>query len=124
MAKIPFKVSARAARLIGRENVANAAGAVIELVKNGYDADATISIVYYDNKYFKPPEEIAILDFKELKSNASDEMFTMLATCYANQGDGRYLLKENVSDEAWQSLDAFFKMQCEIYIIGQLKIIE
>ena len=40
MAKIPFSVSARTARLIGRENVANADGAVIELVKNGYDADA------------------------------------------------------------------------------------
>ena len=31
--KIPFKVSARTARLIGRENVATAKGAVIELVK-------------------------------------------------------------------------------------------
>lgn len=38
--KIPFKVSARTARLIGRENVATAKGAIIELVKNGYDADS------------------------------------------------------------------------------------
>lgn len=37
MTKIPFQVSAKTARLIGRENVANADGAVIELVKNGYD---------------------------------------------------------------------------------------
>lgn len=33
MVKIPFKVSARTARLIGRENVATPKGAVIELVK-------------------------------------------------------------------------------------------
>ena len=31
--KIPFKVSARTARLIGRENIATSKGAIIELVK-------------------------------------------------------------------------------------------
>ena len=31
--RIPFKVSARTARLIGRENVATSKGAIIELVK-------------------------------------------------------------------------------------------
>lgn len=48
--KIPFKVSARTARLIGRENVATAKGAIIELVKNGYDADSPFSIVLIDNR--------------------------------------------------------------------------
>ncbi len=48
--KLPFKVSARAARLIGRENVSNAEGAIIELVKNSYDADAKFCILYFDNK--------------------------------------------------------------------------
>jgi signal transduction histidine kinase len=45
MSKIPFTVSARTARLIGRENVANVDGAIIELVKNCYDADADFAIV-------------------------------------------------------------------------------
>ncbi|GIO40337.1 sensor histidine kinase [Paenibacillus apis] len=49
MAQIPFKVSARTARLIGRENVSNADGAIIELIKNSYDAGATACIVYFDN---------------------------------------------------------------------------
>ena len=40
--RIPFKVSARTARLIGRENVATSKGAIIELVKNGYDADSRL----------------------------------------------------------------------------------
>lgn len=48
MAKIPFNVDAYTARLIGRENVSKLDGAVIELVKNTYDADATICILYYD----------------------------------------------------------------------------
>ncbi len=49
--KIPFKVSARTARLIGRENVASSKGAIIELVKNAYDADSKVCIVYFDNKF-------------------------------------------------------------------------
>lgn len=48
MSEIPFSVSARTARLIGRENVANAEGALIELVKNCYDADSKNSIILID----------------------------------------------------------------------------
>ena len=51
MIKIPFTVSAKTARLIGQENFANAEGAVIELVKNCYDADASVSIVYIDTAH-------------------------------------------------------------------------
>jgi len=40
MAQIPFNVSARTAKLIGLENFSNEEGAIIELVKNTYDADA------------------------------------------------------------------------------------
>jgi signal transduction histidine kinase len=58
MAQIPFNVSARTARLIGRENVANAEGALIELVKNCYDADSTISIILID----KQKDTILIVD--------------------------------------------------------------
>ena len=58
MAQIPFSVSARTARLIGRENVANAEGALIELVKNCYDADSKISIILID----KIKNQIIIID--------------------------------------------------------------
>lgn len=50
MAKIPFNVDAYTARLIGRENVAKLEGAVVELIKNTYDADATCCILYYDER--------------------------------------------------------------------------
>ena len=39
--KVSFEVSAKAARLIGRENIADVDGALVELIKNAYDADAT-----------------------------------------------------------------------------------
>ncbi|MBD5402546.1 sensor histidine kinase [bacterium] len=48
MAKVPFNVDAYTARLIGRENVSKLDGAVIELIKNTYDADATICVLYFD----------------------------------------------------------------------------
>lgn len=46
--QIPFTVSARTARLIGQENFANAEGAIIELVKNSYDADASVCVIIVD----------------------------------------------------------------------------
>ncbi|MDD5571893.1 MAG: ATP-binding protein [Bacteroidales bacterium] len=49
MALIPFSVSARTAQLIGQQNFSTAEGAVIELVKNCYDADAKNSIILFDN---------------------------------------------------------------------------
>ena len=51
MAKIPFIVSARAGKLLGRENFSNPEGAIIELVKNSYDADSKNCIVIFDVKY-------------------------------------------------------------------------
>lgn len=51
--KIPFKVSARTAKLIGLENFSTEEGAVIELVKNTYDADASSCILIFDFKYIK-----------------------------------------------------------------------
>ncbi len=48
MSKIPFIVSARAGKLMGRENFSNPDGAIIELVKNSYDADAKQCIVVFD----------------------------------------------------------------------------
>lgn len=61
MAQVPFTVSARAARLIGRENVSNAEGALIELVKNCYDADSLLVIIL-----FRPAEgKIFIIDAGE-----------------------------------------------------------
>jgi len=49
MTLIPFTVSARTAQLIGQQNFSSAEGAVIELVKNCYDADSKIAIILFDN---------------------------------------------------------------------------
>lgn len=51
--KIPFKVSARTAKLIGLENFSTEEGAIIELVKNTYDADSRNCILIFDLKIKK-----------------------------------------------------------------------
>ena len=51
MENIEFKVSAKAARLIGRENITDSEGAVIELVKNSYDADAECVLLIFDMRF-------------------------------------------------------------------------
>lgn len=48
MPKIPFNVDAYTAKLIGRENVSKLDGAILELVKNAYDADASVCLLYYE----------------------------------------------------------------------------
>lgn len=58
MPKVPFKVSARTAKLIGLENFSNAEGAIIELIKNTYDADSEVCVTVFDLLY-KEIEELS-----------------------------------------------------------------
>lgn len=59
--EIPFSVSARTAKLIGLENFSNPEGAIIELVKNAYDADSKYCFLLFDNESETPC--IYLLDF-------------------------------------------------------------
>jgi hypothetical protein len=63
MAKIAFKVSARAGKLLGRENFSNPEGAIMELVKNSYDADSNNCLVLFDI----PTKKIKDSDGKEIE---------------------------------------------------------
>ena len=77
MVKIPFKVSARTARLIGSQNFTNAEGAIVELVKNCYDADAKNCIVLFDNIYATIPDSLSLDEY-----NALSKDITILSSCY------------------------------------------
>ena len=48
MGKVKYKISARATILLGREGVSKADGAIVELIKNTYDADAEICFICID----------------------------------------------------------------------------
>ena len=58
MGKMKYEISARAAILLGRESVSKVDGAIMELVKNTYDADSTLCLICFD----KPNDAIYILD--------------------------------------------------------------
>lgn len=72
MAKVPFRVSARAARLIGRENVATAHGAVTELVKNAYDADAGACAVLFLPRWREVPTSFSVEEFGAVRAALPD----------------------------------------------------
>ena len=59
MKPLTFKVSAKTARLFGRENASNAEAAISELIKNTYDADATTCLVCILPKYQSPPTTLS-----------------------------------------------------------------
>ena len=60
--EVPFNISARTAKLIGLENFANAEGAIVELVKNAYDADADICVVVADIRESREDSKLFIID--------------------------------------------------------------
>lgn len=95
MTKIPFKVSARMALLIGRENVATAKGALIELVKNCYDADSPVGIIHFDNKYAELPKEINFEDVSALEQEGIGEEQILAVYC---RGEDSYLIKTTPLD--------------------------
>lgn len=60
--KIPFTASARTAMLIGTESFSNPEGAIIELVKNTYDADSPCCYILFDGNDGQITE-IYIIDY-------------------------------------------------------------
>lgn len=111
--KIPFTVTARTARLIGRENVTNAEGAVIELVKNGYDADGRMCLVYIDNRYHKIPSSLTTEEYQlfceETKHNS-------LISKYYEFSLIAYNLKNNIPESILSELRSFFRQKNTMYI--------
>lgn len=112
--KIPFRVSARTARLIGRENVATSKGAVIELVKNGYDADSRYSIVYIDNKLSFFKERLSLNDYEHLYAKGVAP--SLLSSVYELQND-EYAVKSNVDSNLVKRLSDWQRQLACLYVI-------
>ncbi|MEU2029925.1 ATP-binding protein, partial [Micrococcus luteus] len=111
MERVPFKVSARAARLIGRENVSNAEAAVIELVKNGYDADANSCVVFIDNFYPDIPKTLSESEFREINTQ-----FIKLDEFYIEDGKQlSYTLRDDLEDLT--ELYEYFMSFNNVYIL-------
>ena len=129
--QIRFEVSAKTARLIGRENISELDGALIELVKNAYDADAdcvaikfvtpfptvskTISSLLV-NKWMTQEETAELLKYYEMnganltkKENLSETdhhnlqslLFSKNTVIIADNGHG---MSRDVLRQAWMNI--------------------
>ncbi len=114
MAKIPFKVSARTARLIGRENIATSKGAIIELVKNCSDADSKIAIIFFDNKYSEIPTHLTSEEYGDLKTNGVLNKF--LAEFYSTVNQ-EYVLKAEIDSEKKLEFKRELQKKQSLYVI-------
>ncbi|MDR7130179.1 signal transduction histidine kinase [Algoriphagus sp. 4150] len=111
MTKISFEVSARTARLIGQENFSNAEGAIIELVKNCYDADGKVSLVVFDIKYYGIPEIISSGAYESLHMK-----HTLITSSY-EQNEGEYRLVKAPEGDMLKQLTEIFNSENSIYIV-------
>lgn len=98
---IKFNVSAKTARLIGRENIADVDGAVIELVKNAYDADASCCLI----KFNIPFPNINIAYDRSFISGLLNSEDKALLLKYCDEKDGKIVKKENLTFEQEAALE-------------------
>ena len=108
--KVNFEVSAKAARLIGRENIADVDGALSELIKNAYDADA--SCVYVD--FYMPfPDVPTQVTADRLAYYLSDEDYKKVLKFYDtkdNQLQRKKEITEAEKDELQSILFSYNKI--------------
>lgn len=82
--QIKFEVSAKTARLIGRENISSVNGALLELIKNSYDADATLCHVILDIPFLKIEDDIEQSIFESILSK--EDQKTISSFYHLDQG--------------------------------------
>ena len=100
MQQVEFQVGARAARLIGRENIADVDGALIELIKNAYDADASCVYVKFCMPFPDIPTEVTLSYLHQYLSG--EEVETVLA-CYDNV-KGKFRKRQELSEQDQERL--------------------
>ena len=96
MEAIHFEVGAKAARLIGRENISNPDGALMELIKNAYDADASCVCVWFDMPF---PYVPSVLEAEKIRSILNGEDQRNIQAFYTEDENGRYCKNEGLSEQ-------------------------
>src|SRR5579864_8319380 len=79
---VPFKVSSRMIRMFGRQNVSNPLVAIIELIKNAYDADAHTVTVVFSNASTSAGTIIISDDGSGMDEEAISNRWMMIGTDY------------------------------------------
>lgn len=111
MKQLIFKVSAKTARLFGRENASNAEAAISELVKNTYDADATACLLCFLPRYRSAPTELASEEYNFLR-----EKFEKIEEIYCVGKNGLARLHTGVPN-ARERAENILKSLVDIWIL-------
>lgn len=112
MKSMIFQVSAKTARLIGRENISDVDGAIIELVKNGYDADAECVYVKYINPYNEIPKELTLSEVKDFFA----ERMQLIEGNYTIN-NGKYILNKTEKSELFNDLNYYIHSLSKIIVL-------
>ncbi len=96
MERINFEVGAKAARLIGRENITDVDGALIELIKNAYDADASCVCVWFDMPFPYVPTEVSAHKLQQILNEKDRD--SILAYYEKDDQEG-FQKKEGLTEE-------------------------
>ncbi|WP_407829463.1 ATP-binding protein [Shewanella algae] len=115
---VEFRVSAKTARLIGRESISSAEGAIIELVKNSYDADAKECQIFILSKYEQIPNFLPSEEFLRIKESLSvdNEISTLTKSYELSEIDQSFTLKEKITGAARDILQDIFSRENMIII--------
>ena len=113
MENIQFSVSAKMARLIGRENISDVDSAVIELIKNAYDADASCVLMGFDMPFPSIPGEIP---FELAMSVFGDKGLSSLLAYYERNDKG-LVKKKKISAEEEKALELLLFSQNTIIVM-------
>lgn len=109
--KVNFEVSAKAARLIGRENIADVDGALSELIKNAYDADASCVYVHF------------YIPFPDVPTNAAIDQFATVLTSEDYKEITSYYQLENEEFRRKDGLTEKEKLSLQNILFAYNKII-
>lgn len=113
MGKVKFNVSSKTARLIGRENISDSNGAIIELIKNAYDADAENAYIQFDIKYENLPKEI---NRQDLKTDFTEEEIEIIKAGYVLVNND-FIKREDLSEEEAERIKRIFFSKNQIIIV-------
>jgi signal transduction histidine kinase len=80
--EVSFKISSRTARMLGRQNVSNQIVAIIELIKNAYDADAPRVKVSFEQA--STPDGVIVIEDNGtgMDEDAIEKRWLMIGTDY------------------------------------------
>jgi len=116
--KVPFKVSARTAKLIGLENFSTEEGAIIELVKNTYDADSKNCLIVFDlrEKTLVDKDGNSILDEEGNEIKIRDKANSKIVI--ADDGEG--MTGEIIANQ-WMTIGTADKLHKHTTFEGRVK---